>query len=74
MDTERRQLASERPDSAEAQPTEDPSCDEPHRRAAAFLRELLAAREDHEDLISIGAYREGNNIAVDSQLFLLPTR
>ena len=30
-----------------------------HREAAAAIRELLAAHREHEDLISIGAYRRG---------------
>ncbi|NLX96051.1 MAG: FliI/YscN family ATPase [Rhodopirellula sp.] len=38
---------------------------EEHRRGAFLLRELLAAYRDHEDLISIGAYRKGSNPAVD---------
>ena len=29
------------------------------------VRELLAAYRDHEDLISIGAYRRGSNKTVD---------
>ncbi len=33
--------------------------------AATLLRELLAAYREHEDLISIGAYRRGANPAVD---------
>jgi FliI/YscN family ATPase len=36
-----------------------------HRQAAATMRGLLAAYRDHEDLISIGAYRKGANPAVD---------
>lgn len=36
-----------------------------HRRAAQLVRELLAAYRDHEDLISIGAYRRGSNPTVD---------
>ncbi len=36
-----------------------------HREAAGILRELLAAYRDHEDLISIGAYRKGSNRVVD---------
>lgn len=36
-----------------------------HREAANLVRELLAAHRDHEDLISIGAYRRGSNRAVD---------
>lgn len=36
-----------------------------HQQAAACLRELLAVYRDHEDLISIGAYRRGANPLVD---------
>jgi flagellum-specific ATP synthase len=36
-----------------------------HRQAASFVRELLGAYRDHEDLISIGAYRRGSNKSVD---------
>ncbi|MGA2032786.1 MAG: FliI/YscN family ATPase [Thermoguttaceae bacterium] len=43
---------------------------EEHRRAAFGLRELLAAYRDHEDLISIGAYRRGSNRAVDCAIDL----
>jgi len=35
------------------------------QRAAMAVRELLAAYRDHEDLISIGAYRTGSNPVVD---------
>ncbi len=38
---------------------------EEHRNAAVILRELLGAYRDHEDLISIGAYRSGSNRTVD---------
>jgi flagellum-specific ATP synthase len=38
---------------------------QPQRLAAAAVRELLAAYRDHEDLISIGAYRSGANPLVD---------
>ncbi len=41
---------------------------EEHRRAAQAIRELLAVYRDHEDLISIGAYRRGSNPAVDVAL------
>ena len=34
-------------------------------RAAQTIRELLSTRREHEDLISIGAYRQGTNRAVD---------
>jgi flagellum-specific ATP synthase len=36
-----------------------------HREAAGIVRELMAAYRDHEDLISIGAYRRGSNRTVD---------
>jgi flagellum-specific ATP synthase len=36
-----------------------------HRQSAQIMRELLAAYRDHEDLISIGAYRRGSNRIVD---------
>jgi len=36
-----------------------------HGEAARTVRELLAAYRDHEDLISIGAYRRGSNLTVD---------
>jgi FliI/YscN family ATPase len=36
-----------------------------HRQAAQTIRELLAVYRDHEDLISIGAYRSGANPQVD---------
>lgn len=36
-----------------------------HGEAAVVVRQLLAAYRDHEDLISIGAYRRGSNPAVD---------
>jgi FliI/YscN family ATPase len=36
-----------------------------HRQAAQAMREVLAAQRDHEDLISIGAYRRGANRHVD---------
>jgi flagellum-specific ATP synthase len=38
------------------------------RSAAQTIRELLAAYKDHEDLISIGAYRHGANPAVDAAI------
>jgi len=44
-----------------------PDITPPEQRAAAqSVRELLAAYRDHEDLISIGAYRPGANPAVDA--------
>lgn len=36
-----------------------------HRTAAQTIRELLAVHRQHEDLISIGAYRKGSNRHVD---------
>jgi flagellum-specific ATP synthase len=36
--------------------------------AARWLRQLMAAHRDHEDLISIGAYRSGANPVVDAAL------
>jgi flagellum-specific ATP synthase len=36
--------------------------------AAQSIRELLSAYRDHEDLISIGAYRRGANRAVDAAI------
>ena len=46
-----------------------PEITPPEQRAAAqTLRELLAAYRDHEDLISIGAYRGGANPTVDAAI------
>ncbi len=42
--------------------------DQPQREAAFALRELLAAHRDHEDLISVGAYRQGSNKTVDAAM------
>ena len=36
--------------------------------AAKVIRELLATYQDHEDLISIGAYRRGSNPTVDAAI------
>lgn len=41
-----------------------------HRQAAQTIRGLLAAYRDHEDLISIGAYRKGSNPYVDRAIEL----
>ncbi len=38
------------------------------RAAAQVVRELLSAYRDHEDLISIGAYRQGANPTVDASI------
>lgn len=40
----------------------------PQLEAANQVRELLAAYRDHEDLISIGAYRRGANRLVDASI------
>jgi flagellum-specific ATP synthase len=37
-----------------------------HRSAALTIRRLLAAHAEHEDLLSVGAYRRGTNRAVDA--------
>ena len=42
----------------------------PQRAGAVAVRELLAAYRDHEDLISVGAYRAGSNAAVDAAIAL----
>ncbi|MCU0958806.1 MAG: FliI/YscN family ATPase [Pirellulaceae bacterium] len=42
------------------------------REAAATLRELLAVYYEHEDLISIGAYRKGSHPLVDVALQMKP--
>ncbi len=44
---------------------------EEHRRAAFAIRDLLAAHRDHEDLISVGAYRRGSNPKVDTAIDML---
>ncbi|HEX5472677.1 MAG TPA: FliI/YscN family ATPase [Lacipirellulaceae bacterium] len=36
-----------------------------HQAAALTIRQLLAAHAEHEDLLSIGAYRRGSNRTVD---------
>lgn len=46
--------------------------DQQQLQAAAAIRELLAAHRDHEDLLSIGAYRPGSNPVVDAAVELLP--
>ncbi len=42
-----------------------------HQDAAQSIRELLAVYREHEDLISIGAYRSGANRRVDMAIELL---
>lgn len=44
--------------------------DQPHQHEAAAIRELLSAYRENEDLISIGAYRRGSNVAVDAAIDL----
>ncbi len=39
-----------------------------HQNAAQLVRQVLAAYRDHEDLISIGAYRKGANKLVDASI------
>jgi FliI/YscN family ATPase len=39
-----------------------------HRAAAATIRQLLAVLREHEDLVSIGAYRSGSNPLLDVAL------
>jgi flagellum-specific ATP synthase len=41
------------------------------QEAALAVRELMAAYRDHEDLISIGAYRRGANRVVDTSIEML---
>ncbi len=49
-----------------------PEVTEPQHSQAAFaLRELLATYRDHEDLISVGAYRRGSNPTVDVAVEML---
>jgi flagellum-specific ATP synthase len=45
--------------------------DQEHQAAAIRLRELLSIYRDHEDMISIGAYRRGSNPNVDLAIDLL---
>jgi flagellum-specific ATP synthase len=42
--------------------------DDEHVRATHAIRDLLGAYRDHEDLISIGAYRRGANKTVDAAI------
>jgi flagellum-specific ATP synthase len=42
--------------------------DDEHARATYAIRDLLGAYRDHEDLISIGAYRRGANKVVDAAI------
>ena len=42
--------------------------DEPHRRAAARVRELLACYEQKRDLILLGAYQPGSDPRTDAAI------
>jgi flagellum-specific ATP synthase len=42
-----------------------------HQQSAGLVRGLLAAYREHEDLISIGAYRRGSNPTVDMAIEML---
>jgi flagellum-specific ATP synthase len=42
--------------------------DEEHREATYAIRDLLGAYRDHQDLISIGAYRRGGSATVDAAI------
>jgi len=42
------------------------------RDAATVVRELIAVHHEHEDLISIGAYRKGSHPTVDAAILLKP--
>ena len=42
--------------------------DDEHARATYAIRDLLGAYRDHQDLISIGAYRRGSNKTVDAAI------
>ncbi len=46
--------------------------DAEHHAAALAVRRLLAAHREHEDLISVGAYRRGTNREVDAAIDLQP--
>ena len=43
-----------------------------HQRMAQAVRELIAVHREHEDLISIGAYRNGTNPLVDAAIEMKP--
>lgn len=45
---------------------------EPHRKAAQYLRQLLSAYQQSEDLISIGAYQNGSQPLTDAAIMLRP--
>jgi FliI/YscN family ATPase len=45
---------------------------EEHRDNASLLRQTMSAYDDHEDLISIGAYQQGSNPLVDAAIAFKP--
>ncbi len=47
--------------------------DAEHRQAASAVRELIAIFHEHEDLISIGAYRRGSSPMVDLAIDMQPS-
>lgn len=47
-------------------------CDPEHLKAARAMRKLLAVYLDNEDLISIGAYRQGSNAEIDHAIQMKP--
>ena len=46
--------------------------EEPHLRAAGFVRELLGAHREVSDLIQVGAYVQGSDPRVEMALELMP--
>ena len=46
--------------------------DEPHAAAAAWARAQLARYEEHRDLIVLGAYQAGRDLAVDAAVRAVP--
>jgi len=46
--------------------------DKEHQQTSQKIRDLLAAFEDSEDLINIGAYVQGSNPRIDESLFYRP--
>lgn len=43
-----------------------------HREAAGLLRSLLATYAHYEDIVTVGAYRRGQNVELDRALHFLP--